>query len=64
MAFKPFIHGVDAARVWRHERLDVLLRQVFSVAWVERVTDLGKVLLELGKTRLGKGDAERDDVCG
>ena len=64
VAFQPFIHGVDAVRVRRHERLDVRLRQMFSVARVERIADLREVLLELGEALLGKRDAERDDVGG
>lgn len=64
VAFQPFIHGVDAIRVRRHERLDVRLRQVFSVARVERIADFREVLLELGEALLRKRDAERDDVGG
>ena len=30
---------------------------------VERIANLREVLLELGKTWLGKGDAQRDDMC-
>ena len=62
VAFQPFIHGIDAIRVRRHERLDARLRQVFSVARVERIADLREMLLELREARLGKRDAQRDDV--
>ena len=37
---------------------------MFSVVHVEGVTDLREELLELGESRLGKRDAERDDVGG
>ena len=62
MTFQPPIDGVDAARVRRHELLDIRLRQMLSVTRVGRIADLRKVLLELGEAQLGKSDAQRNDV--
>jgi hypothetical protein len=62
IASEPNVDGMKTVRVRGDESLDLFLAQVLTVSLVERVAHLVEMPFQVVKSRMGKTDAEINDV--